>query len=329
MSTSPSSSLSPAPAATTRSPRPVLVAGIMPRSGTNFLYRLLSLHPDCAPLGHPPVREDFLLHHADALVDYADRLAWHWGHWGEAAPSRDALLRALGDGLRHFFVSDRAAARVVTKTPSVRNADRFFEVFAEGFLLVVVRDGRSVVASGMEGFGWPFEVSVRRWATAARSVLALRDAHGSRSERHLILRYEDLNRDPVPTLTRALRVLGLAPEAYDFAAALDLPVYGSSFVQPEDGVSWSPQSKPSDFGHEERWAAWTPEMHARFNWLAGRELADLGYPPEDPTTPTLLGTLWQRGLDLRYDLRRTPRRFLKASRAAARSFLGALDSSTH
>lgn len=307
----------------------MLVAGIMPRSGTNFLYRLLALHPDCAPLGHPSVREDFLLHHADALVDYADRLAWHWGHWGEAAPSRDALLRALGDGLRHFFVADRAAARVVTKTPSVRNVERFFDVFADGSLLVVIRDGRSVVASGMEGFGWSFEASVRRWAEAARAVLALRDAHGSGSDRHRMLRYEDLTRDPVSTLTAALRLLDLSPTAYDFEAALDLPVYGSSFVQPDDEVTWSPQSKPSNFGREERWAAWTADMHARFNWLAGRELAALGYTPVRPPTSSTLGALRQRSLDVRYNLSRTPRRLLRASRAAARTFLGALHSPTH
>jgi hypothetical protein len=330
MSHATSSSLSAAATTKRHPPRPVLVAGIMPRSGTNFLHRLLALHPDCAPLGHPPVREDFLLHHADALVDYADRLAWHWGHWGEAAPSRDALLQALGDGLRHFFVSDRpGAARVVTKTPSVRNVERFFDLFADGTLVVVIRDGRSVVASGMEGFGWPFEASVRRWAAAARAVLTLQEEQGAASARHLILRYEDLNRAPVPTLTAVLRLLDLEPEAYDFPAALDLPVYGSSFVQPDDAVTWTPQSKPSDFDREERWAAWTADMHARFNWLAGRELAALGYAPVRPAEPSALAPLRQRGRDLRYDLSRTPRRLLQASRAAAHSFFRALHAPTH
>lgn len=323
MSPSPDSHPTSAVSTPTTTPRPVLIAGITPRCGTNFLHRLLTLHPDCASLKYDPVQEDFLLHHSDALVDYADRLSWQWGHWGDAEPVRKKLLQHLGRGLTGFLEPETEAPMVLTKTPSVRNIDRFFDLFPHGHLLVLVRDGRSVVTSAMEGFDWGFESTARRWTRAARTVLELQDSRGKASDRHQILYYEDLNTDPASTLEHVFQFLGLNPEPYDFTEALNLPVYGSSFVSSEDDdVTWQPQEKPETFNSEKRWSTWSDERHARFNWIGKEELVRLGYEPKEPPTSSL-DRLSQYAADVQYEATQLPSRLRHSARDGLHCFLKA------
>src|SRR5271157_117596 len=96
---------------------PIFIAGILPRSGTNFLYQLLSLHPDCQVAR--VIWEDFLLAHADLIVRYAETVQQHWGRtWAVqkrlGQPVR-ALCRCVGKGLISFLqlqVYDEAQAQV-------------------------------------------------------------------------------------------------------------------------------------------------------------------------------------------------------------------------
>ena len=136
----------------------------MPRSGTNFLHRLLCQHPDCGAINTTPVREDYVLHHGYWLRAYTQKLKWQWGHWGADSDFVAPLSNNLGIGISDFLGTLTDAKRFVTKTPSVANIDSFFEFFPHAQLLVIVRDGRSVVASGMSGFGWNFETATREWA---------------------------------------------------------------------------------------------------------------------------------------------------------------------
>ncbi len=300
--------------------RPVFVAGIMPRSGTNYLHRLLTLHPHCAPVAHEPVKEDFLLRYSHLLTDYANRLAWHWGHWGEAGPVRDELLSALEQGLTHFLTPAHPAPLVITKTPNVHNVGTLFDHFRTARLILLVRDGRSVVASGMHGFDWAFESAAQNWAEAAREVLTFRDAYGDHSERHLLVRYEDLNADPESVLTRIFQFLDLSPNEFDFEDALNLPVYGSSFTDDDtDDVSWTPQDKPDSFDSQERWADWSDAQHARFNWIAEDELVRLGYTPRSIPLHTH-DRVAHPLRDARYEAARLPGQLRKALRAGLTAF---------
>ena len=50
---------------------PIFLHGIQPRSGTNFPWDLLLLHPDCAR-ARQPVNEDLFLDHFDPLVAFVE-----------------------------------------------------------------------------------------------------------------------------------------------------------------------------------------------------------------------------------------------------------------
>ena len=87
---------------------PIFIHGILPRSGTNFLWDLLLLHPDCAR-AREPVNEDLFLDHSDHLVAFVEavRALWdpRWGTFGPDLPER--LLRRHRRGLVSFLWTDR------------------------------------------------------------------------------------------------------------------------------------------------------------------------------------------------------------------------------
>ena len=137
---------------------PIFVLGIMQRSGTGFIQRLLCQHPDCYQGG--AIREDYLLEHSDLLLKYSELSYERWNPSWEVEKnvgSPELLFRCLGDGLisflGHQFVSDNGSGaeslsaasskRIVTKTPSVKHLSHFFKLFPESYLIIIVRDGRT------------------------------------------------------------------------------------------------------------------------------------------------------------------------------------------
>ncbi len=171
---------------------PIFIAGILPRSGTNFLYQLLALHPDCQ-VGQV-IWEDFLLAHTDLLVRYAETVQKHWNRtWAvqeRVSQPVSALCRCLENGLISFLqlqfyneaqtrVSGSSVVsspkRLVTKTPSIKNLQHFSTFFSNAHLIIVVRDGRALVESGVRSFDWDYEQATRAWADAARTIIQFDD----------------------------------------------------------------------------------------------------------------------------------------------------------
>ncbi len=80
----------------------VYLAGITPRSGTNWLYDLITKHPECRrALGW----EDYFVRHAGHLRAYVRRLR---GSWKDDWPLRQreadaAVLRQFGKGLERVL----------------------------------------------------------------------------------------------------------------------------------------------------------------------------------------------------------------------------------
>lgn len=263
---------------------PIFILGIMPRSGTNFLWDLLCLHPDCAP-ARSPVKEDFFLEASDSLIEFTRTVRGCWDPtWGTFDGAlMDSFHRSLGDGLISFLWTDRER-RLVSKSPSVNHVDRFFTFFPQARLVILVRDGRSVVQSAMETFGWDFDRVARDWAKAANDIRRFEAQRTEEEDRYLIVRYEDLLQNLEADLVAILRFLDLDETRYDFDAAARLPVRGSSFYFGRDhpSVHWGPVDKGDDFDPRERWRAWSEETHERFEWIAGKELRHFGYQSVAP-----------------------------------------------
>ncbi len=298
---------------------PIFIVGILPRSGTNFLCQLLSLHPDCQVGG--VLWEDFLLAHADLIVRYAETVQEHWNRtWAiqdrVGQPVR-ALCRSVGKGLISFLqlqVSDETQAqvnggsvvsgskRLVTKTPSVKNLQHFSKIFPDAHLIIVIRDGRALVESGVKSFNWGYDQTTRAWTDAARTIIQF-DRDPSKGEcKYLITRFEDLVHHTEGELRRIFSFLALDPNTYDFRAAASSPVIGSceSRRNGEREIHWDPIERTPDFNPVDRASKWGRRMHERFNWIAGDELEHLGYLKKNAPRNRLLWNLWNIAFDVAF-----------------------------
>jgi protein-tyrosine sulfotransferase len=259
---------------------PIFIHGVLPRSGTNFLWDLLLLHPDCVR-AQEPVNEDLFLDSSDHLVRFVDAVRASWDpKWGTfAADLPDRLYASIGDGLISFLWTDHER-RLVTKSPSVIHLERFFRFFPCARLLILVRDGRSVVQSAMDTFGWDFDRACRAWSEAMHTIHRFQQAESARMDRWCVVRYEDLVDDPEGQLRAIFEFLALDPVRYDFEAARNLPVRGSSAFGRSDGnVHWKAVTKDASFAPKERWRSWHTTQLERFDWLAGEQLVAAGYAP--------------------------------------------------
>jgi protein-tyrosine sulfotransferase len=264
-------------------PAPILVIGISRRSGTNFLASLLQMHPDCAAPAEP-LREDHLLRDADVLLDYTQRAARRWPErWGDRDEARARLARHLGDGLAAFLADGVDRPRVVAKTPSPLHLSLYPQLMPDAHVVVLLRDGRSAVESLVRGFRWSFAKAVEEWRAGADAILDFQ-RNVLPPLPHLkarVVKYEDLVASPEPQLRELLAFCGLDAQQYDFAAALDAPVIGSSFVRAEGGrLTWQPVERTEGFDPTARYRSWKRFEHERFDHLAGEQQRALGYPSD-------------------------------------------------
>jgi protein-tyrosine sulfotransferase len=269
--------------------RPILILGLTPRTGTNYLWDLLRLHPACAG-GREPIREDFFLEHAGLLAEFVRVVRSRWDPaWGQVDQRTVADLHAtLGSALLRFLTVDHDR-RLVTKNPSIAGIERVFDFFPTAQVIILTRDGRAVVESCVRSFGWDLDLAARRWATAARTGLRFLASRGWNDPSVRRVRYEDLVVDCRGQMKQLLSFLDLEAAEYDFAAAGRLPVRGSSvFHGGKAHVHWDPIERTADFDPLRRSEDWGPRQHERFAWLAGREQVALGYPLDTavPKTPS-------------------------------------------
>jgi hypothetical protein len=303
---------------------PIFILGISQRSGTNFLFDLLRLHPDC---GAPSTNwEDFLVDKSDLLIRYVSSVYSGWRRRGTGQEVEALLYEQLGNGLISVLASRIKEKRVVTKTPSVRNLGHFFKLFPRAYLLILARDGHSVVESRVRTFGESYETAMRKWAEGADTILRFRQSADGSNGRYLIVRYEDLWNEPEKELRRIFTFLGLDSDKYDFNAAVNIPVRGSSVFHREEKkkIHWTPVEKTPDFDPLSRANQWSRSTHERFDWIAGQKLVALGYGEKKfGKDQELLWVVWNKALDVRWQLKELYRSMVKLIKDALKWAFGA------
>jgi hypothetical protein len=286
--------------------RLVFILGIAERSGTTYLQDLLRLHPDC-DVDRLELEEDHFVDFSDLLIKFVQSASRGWkAWWGEEQlqRERELVLRSLGEGLISYLKMqvvnrrylngmhpvDKELKVLVTKSPSTNNVELFFRIFPDAELIILIRDGRSVVESAVRTFFRRFDKASRQWADRADSVLRFVQNDTSRDRRYLLVKYEDLYSNSDEEIRKILSFLRLDMTRYSFEGARNLPVRGSSTLRREGaaptssaargvapGIHWQPVPKSADFNPLARWSQWTRAQHERFNWIAGDRLTALGY----------------------------------------------------
>ncbi|MGB0749300.1 MAG: sulfotransferase family protein [Magnetospiraceae bacterium] len=264
---------------------PILILGLTHRSGTNYLADLVSAHPGCTrPSG---LGEDFLLMHSHLLSSYVDRTLGSWQPEWKSGDKDKIFEAAFADALGGFLnrIADEDDKRVVVKTPSTRNIANFYRFFPDAHLLIIVRDGRATLESGMRSFGWSFEQGLVNWTRNATLINRFLAQGG---DRHKLVRYEDLFTDNQKVLTEIFEFLGLPVADYAFDGAANLAVRGSSELTQSDtsDLHWTPVKKSKDFDPLSRAAHWTDAQKKRFDWVAGDAARQLGYAVEASIGPS-------------------------------------------
>ena len=265
---------------------PIMILGIRPRSGTNYLCDIINQHPDVAR--PTPIDEDYFLAHADKLESFAQGLGSHWNNLSRPVPpsAQEDVLAALGVGLLGWLTVLSQGKRVLTKSPLPGRMDLFPKLFPSAKLLIIVRDGRSVVESHMRS--WPqdgrfgpelFSGLIKEWVKAAETIQRFREQHAVTDHSYMLVRYEDLVREPIERVTAIIEFLELDAGLYDFGALSSLPVRGSSSFgrAPGHAIDWKPIKRTADFDPIMRWDSWTADQHRTFNQLAGRAMSGFGY----------------------------------------------------
>ncbi len=266
-------------------PKVVFLLGIMPRSGTHYLLSLMDKHPDCAEMTGIP--EDFIIANSDLLVKFVDGVHHSWnqlyGEYGEEL--KEPLFEHLGQGIEEYLYSlaresdppvDQAETtpRVcIANTPSVKNLVLAPRI-TKSKIIILVRDGRSVIESGMRSFGWFFEDSIHEWAAAADTILRFANGH----PQMYTLKYEDLLDEQMRKehLRRIFNFIGVDPDSYDYEKDVDV-IGSSTYYDRKKGMNWGKTKKTDEFDPRKRWKTWSRARHERFNWIAGRQSRAFGY----------------------------------------------------
>jgi hypothetical protein len=286
-------------------PNPIILLSAYPRSGSNYLENLLSLHPHCRSSKVP---EDFFLANSETLLNFCRSVADSWDDWWlERLGGPSCLAMHIGTALLRFAYpgpeeEDPAGdLHLVLRSPSTEGMATATILFPDARVLVVVRNGPATVESGRRSFGWPYEEAMLAWRQSVRRILSyLASIDGPRC--HLV-RFEDLTADPAHEISRILAFLELDPALYPFNRIDEIPVLGSSSFGRTNGerVHWRPVPKDPSFDPLARAQSWRLHRLARFSWLAGAEQRRLGYPVH---RLSLIGRVWNVLLDGAYGARR-------------------------
>jgi Sulfotransferase family len=261
---------------------PIILLSVCPRSGSNYLEALLSLHPKCRKSRFP---EDFFLANSETLLYFCRSVAESWDDWWRARLGGTSRLAAhLGEALLRF--ADPAPEeggrlgdyRVMLRAPTIAGVDTAATLFPNAYVVVLVRDGPATVESGRKSFGWPYEEAILAWRQSVRHILNF--MAGAEARRCRLIRFEDLVADPADEIARVIDFLGLDPALYPFGRVDEVPVFGSSSFgrEPGERVHWRPIPRDASFDPLARAQSWPRRRLERFTWIAGAEQRRIGYP---------------------------------------------------
>ncbi len=256
------------------------ILGIMPRSGTNFLENQLKLHPSCHSPG--PIWEDFLISQLPALSRLVKKLNKQWDpRWFEnnAADYSANCKASMGKGMEDFLLSQldnsTPVKYLISKTPTVAGIEHFQHYFPDSKLLIVIRDGRSLIESGQRSFSWDFEKSAFDWSRNVRKIMDYLDINPMKS---ILIKFEDLCHNPQENMENIMEYLALDFQNYPQNKLDDLPVSGSSELKNKSkGLHWKPVKKDKTFKPTQRHCNWSNWKTKVFYYIAGREMTSVGY----------------------------------------------------
>lgn len=254
----------------------IFIIGVSHRTGTGYLNSLLVKHPLCCASRIPG--EDFLLFSSDLIVNYVRNVICNWNSEASVPPFESEFLPAIGKGLISFVTSETGKdKRVISRTPLPDGAMNHSKLFPGAKVVLIIRNGQDLTESHLRSFNYRFEYVVRKWIKGMIEIDRILES-SSKSD-VILIRYEELYTKTVDQLNILFKFLQLDPAVYDYDAAINAEVVGSSDVKLKTGnLHWNPVPKHDEFNPLERSASWSKWRHYRFNFLAGDISRAHAYP---------------------------------------------------
>lgn len=261
-------------------PPVIFVHGVMTRSGTNYCGDLLRQHSDIE--AYPYNLWEVPLLQAKREVNLLQNafVAGYRKNKSVLGPGAfEALVGAAFVGFMHAGVPEDK--RLLVKVPRVSYLSHFSTMFPKEDCLLLLRDGRDVVASSMKT--WPgkdFSDTARMWRDSTVLMRhVFRQQIGQRICR--MYKFENLSDNPEQFVRDACESYDLDSQHYPFENVATLTVHGSSNLFSAGEVNWEPQEKPKDFVSSGKWQGWTYREKARFKRVAGDVLIESGYASDN------------------------------------------------
>jgi ketosteroid isomerase-like protein len=259
------------------------------RSGTNWLVRLLGLHPDVVVIPS----ESHLL--SDGIAPLRSRVQ----HGVPTSPRTGAIFmdrEVFLDAARNLCdlafgaVAEALGShggRIIEHTPAhVRHLELIGDVYPDASVIHIIRDGRDVARSLVAQPWGPGSLAeaAQRWVD---SVSGARAAASKLASYHEV-RYEDLLVDPAGRMNALYEAIGL-PASADLAEQ----VVREARIQFNSDVG-DPRVGPG------KWkGAWAPDELRVVEAIQRSLLSALGYPPPGPDDARRPSTAWARSLGSR------------------------------
>lgn len=242
------------------------------RSGTFWLQRIVTAHPRVSAV---PSETHLFAEGVAPLFERFQHSLRSSSKVGQVYVDREQALDAVRDLCDVVFTAmlEPGSMRLAERTPMhVFHLDLIAEIYPDARFVHIIRDGRDAARSiaAQEWGPGGLEEAAAEWRDA---VLAGRNATLA-PELYREVRYEDLLRNPAPTVTELYTWLGLEASDEVIAEAIG-----------EAGIGANLGGAPSGIGIAKWRDAYSPEELAAFDRVAGDLLEELGYPPADPAAP--------------------------------------------
>lgn len=256
-------------------PPALMLYGVTPRAGTNYIGKLLSMHPDITAYPNNIYEIPFLCM-TDKLQSFQNAFFNDYSRNLENMGENDFLPIFGSSFISHLYSFAPENGVILTKDPDVRFLRYYPLLFPHENLLLVLRDGRDVVHSTITT--WPsmnFKSICQRWHDSARLILEFQKRH---QNKYLLIKYEEMLENPPEQLAHVLRHYDLDTDSYPFDAINSMPIIGSSTASKVDGkVNWKPVESDGNFKPTNKWLTWTKQQKNIFKKIAGNTLIECGY----------------------------------------------------
>ncbi|MFO1052840.1 MAG: sulfotransferase [Planctomycetota bacterium] len=268
-----------------RSMRPapgIFVTGVMVRSGTQYATNLIALHPHV--FRHPrEIWELPLLREASRVLELTEHFFEAYTFNRERLGPLD-LMTLLGSGvIAYLQAAVPPGVRILLTHPGAHHLDSFYAMFPHEHQLLLMRDGRDVVASAHTTWpAWDFEDIVRTWTGNARLMLRMRDRWLEEKRTILFANYEEIVAAPEEFVHKACAAFGLDPQVFPYEnIASWVRIKGSSTFEAVQKGEWEIRDASPDFKTSGRWSEWTNAEMRAFKEIAGPTLIECGYVDND------------------------------------------------